>query len=214
MKGHNVLRFAGYTLAVGFLTEIIYTVYKRLSKKSKAKNDTTEVIFFPDSQVACIDYFTKVNGCVARDCKFSHKENSLSKLFMILSKSTKSMDVCVFVLTCTDLTDLLIQAHKRGVRVRVITDCEQVDATGSQVWRLRSEGVAVRTDESSFFMHHKFVVIDEKTLVNGSFNWTRQAITGNQENLLISDNSTLVKEYCKQFDHLWMLYDPQRGQLD
>ncbi|XP_033736395.1 mitochondrial cardiolipin hydrolase-like isoform X3 [Pecten maximus] len=209
MKVHDALRFAGYTIALGAFTEIIYTIYKKIAKKSNAKKDMTEVIFFPDSKVACVDYFTKVNGCVTRECRFSHKENSLSKLFMKLSRSIKSMDVCVFVMTCTDLTDLLIQAHRRGVCVRVITDCEQVDATGSQVWRLRSEGIAVRTDGSSFFMHHKFVVIDEKTLINGSFNWTRQAITGNQENLLISDNPMLVKEYHKQFEHLWTLYDPR-----
>ncbi|XP_069124175.1 uncharacterized protein [Argopecten irradians] len=209
MKVLDVIRYAGYTFAVGTVTEVIYIIYKRFSKKPKAKKAMTEVIFFPDSKVACVDYFTKTNGCMSRDCRFSHKENSLSKLFVTLSNSTRSMDVCVFVMTCTDLSDLLIRAHQRGVRVRVITDCEQVDATGSQVWRLRSEGIAVRTDESSFFMHHKFVVIDGETLINGSFNWTRQAITGNQENLLISNSPALVKEYRKQFEHLWSLYDPR-----
>ncbi|XP_060076527.1 uncharacterized protein LOC132556155 [Ylistrum balloti] len=208
MKGQDVLRVAGYTVALGVLSEIVYTIYKRLIKKAVSKRDTTEVIFFPDSKVACVDFFTKPDGCVVRGCKFSHQDNSLSKLFMMLSKSTQSMDVCVFVMTCTDLTDLLIRAHWRGVRVRVITDCEQEGATGSQVWRLRSEGIAVRTDESSFFMHHKFVVIDGNTLINGSFNWTRQAITGNQENLLISNNHALVTEYHKQFEYLWGLYDP------
>jgi cardiolipin hydrolase len=33
-------------------------------------------------------------------------------------------------------------------------------------------------DKSEFHMHHKFCVVDGETLLNGSFNWTRQAVVG------------------------------------
>jgi cardiolipin hydrolase len=33
-------------------------------------------------------------------------------------------------------------------------------------------------------MHHKFAIIDKIVLLTGSFNWTAQAVNGNQENLI------------------------------
>ncbi len=52
-------------------------------------------------------------------------------------------------------------------------------------------------------MHNKFAIIDGKYLVNGSFNWTTQAVNYNQENILIVENKSLVNDYQKEFDKLW-----------
>jgi cardiolipin hydrolase len=58
-------------------------------------------------------------------------------------------------------------------------------------------------------MHHKFLVIDGRLLITGSFNWTRQAIIGNNENLVITDHADLVSAYCQEFDRLWQTFDPK-----
>ena len=36
------------------------------------------------------------------------------------------MDICVFTITCDEITAAVLGAHKRGVRVRIITDNDQV----------------------------------------------------------------------------------------
>lgn len=135
-------RFGIFT-GVCVLSEIVFQFYKYRYNRSitKEKEKSTEVLFFPDKKVACIKHFT--SECESENCSYSHEENSLSKLFQYLNKAVHSVDVCVFVLTCTDLADLLIQAAERGVRVRVITDCEQVDIPGSQIWKLRSRGTSI-----------------------------------------------------------------------
>ena len=114
----------------------------------------------------------------------------------------------MFTINCRELGDAVIEQHKNGVVVRVLTDDEQMGSTGSQIEKFRREGIQVRHDLSSFFMHHKFVVIDRKTLVNGSFNWTRQAVTGNRENVVISSNEYVVRSFAEEFDRLWEEYDP------
>ena len=69
-------------------------------------------------------------------------------------------------------------------------------------------GIPVRQDHSSFFMHHKFALLDGATVLSGSFNWTRQAITGNNENILITNNTQVVQAYTDEFEKLWMTFNP------
>ncbi|WP_259699738.1 phospholipase D-like domain-containing protein, partial [Pseudomonas protegens] len=48
-----------------------------------------------------------------------------------------------------------------------------------------------------------------RTLLNGSFNWTRSATTGNEANLLVIDHPQLVASYLKEFNELWSRYAPR-----
>jgi cardiolipin hydrolase len=57
-------------------------------------------------------------------------------------------------------------------------------------------------------MHHKFVIVDNILIANGSFNWTRQAITGNRENVVITNEPQIVRNFCDEFEKLWIEYDP------
>lgn len=62
-------------------------------------------------------------------------------------------------------------------------------------------------------MHHKFVLIDNKLLINGSFNWTRNAITGNQENVVVTDYPQLVQAFQAEFEKLWIQFAPEGPSL-
>jgi phosphatidylserine/phosphatidylglycerophosphate/cardiolipin synthase-like enzyme len=52
-------------------------------------------------------------------------------------------------------------------------------------------------------MHHKFAVIDDRIVFTGSFNWTYTASKHNQENLLVTTNFDIVRQYQEQFNQLW-----------
>ncbi|XP_076460404.1 uncharacterized protein LOC143293435 [Babylonia areolata] len=206
------------TLAVMILSEIAYKCYLYLSRgsaRSKTENESKdnseimEVFFFPDKEVACRTHFLSETRCFKTNCQFSHGKTSLSELYRHLSSCRKTMDVCVFVLTCVDLASIVLTMHRRGVKVRVITDDDQENISGSQVWSLRKAGIIVRTDRSSYFMHHKFVLVDGQLLINGSFNWTRNAITGNQENVFVTNHSKIVCAYQNEFEKLWEQFDPK-----
>lgn len=57
-------------------------------------------------------------------------------------------------------------------------------------------------------MHHKFVLLDGRKLITGSFNWTVTAAQSNRENVIVTDDPELVRPYLDEFRRLWETNDP------
>ena len=73
---------------------------------------------------------------------------------------------------------------------------------------MREGGVFVRGKKQPFLMHHKFCIVDDSLLINGSFNWTGTAVMGNNENVVITSNTKVVSSFVKEFDKLWSKHAP------
>lgn len=63
-------------------------------------------------------------------------------------------------------------------------------------------------------MHNKFVVVDNEFVLTGSFNWTVQAASENQENLAIIDDAYFVFEYAEEFKKLWNLFSDNAVEVE
>ena len=137
-----------------------------------------EVLFFPDTAgMPCRTYLNNPNKhCTRPNCTYAHSDTSLVKLLRHVNGANKTLDVCVFTITCNEIADAVIGAKKRGVKVRVISDDDQASSQGSDLGAIAQAGIPVRTDAATTHMHHKFAVVDGAKLINGSFNWTRQAV--------------------------------------
>ncbi|XP_035696064.1 mitochondrial cardiolipin hydrolase-like [Branchiostoma floridae] len=207
------MKLFGIALAASFAVDLLYLFVfrrrKRVTSGEKAQKGHVihKVLFFPDAQVSCPRQ-SQPGGCKMRRCKFTHDTTSLSQLKQYLCSAKKTLDLCVYTISCLDLARTVVDLHHKGVIVRVLTDKEQMEQTGSQVWYFRSEGIQVRHDNTPYFMHHKFAIVDNSLLINGSFNWTRQAITGNSENLLVTNSRRIVRPYIGEFQRLWDTYEP------
>ena len=119
----------------------------------------------------------------------------------------KSIDLSIFSFTNDDLANEIIAAHKRGVKVRIITDDEAMKGKGADAVRCSDAGIPVRSDsEEKYHMHNKFMVVDSTFLMTGSFNWTFQAGKSNQENVVIIDGEYFIKKYNEEFNKLWMQF--------
>lgn len=57
-------------------------------------------------------------------------------------------------------------------------------------------------------MHHKFVLIDDRTVATGSFNWTSQAVMGNNESVLVTDEPSAAAAFRAEFLQLWDAMKP------
>ena len=135
-------------------------------------------------------YFSPGTECVAAIQRF-------------IGQAARQLDVCVFTVADDRLTEALLAAHHRGVQVRLLTDNDKLFDRGSDVRELATAGIPVRVDHTEYHMHHKFAVADKRTVLTGSYNWTRSAAEHNLENLLITDDHHTVQPYAQEFERLW-----------
>jgi phosphatidylserine/phosphatidylglycerophosphate/cardiolipin synthase-like enzyme len=134
---------------------------------------------------------------------FSPGEACLSAILGELGRARRAADICVFTITDDRIARAILEAHARRVRVRIITDNDKQYDGGSDIGRLRGAGIALKVDETEHHMHHKFVIVDGATLLNGSYNWTRSASAFNEENLIVSSEAGLVAAFSGRFAELW-----------
>uniref|UniRef100_A0A8C6QYE9 Mitochondrial cardiolipin hydrolase n=2 Tax=Nannospalax galili TaxID=1026970 RepID=A0A8C6QYE9_NANGA len=173
-----------------------------------------EVLFFP-SQVTCTEAVLQAPGAAPGpasgcQCSLPHGESSLSRLLRALLAARSSLELCLFAFSSPQLGRAVQLLHQRGVRVRVITDCDYMALNGSQIGLLRKSGIQVRHDQDLGYMHHKFAIVDKKVLITGSLNWTTQAIQNNRENVLIMEDAEYVRLFLEEFERIWEEFDPTK----
>ncbi|MFE8602421.1 endonuclease [Archangium gephyra] len=162
-----------------------------------------EVIGWLEDTVKALQPSRELRETSRMEAHFSPGEAPLRAIVRLIGEARGSADVCVFTITDDRITRALLEAHHRGVRVRVVSDGDKAMDPGSDIHRLLHEGVPVRVDRTEAHMHHKFAVFDRVRLLTGSYNWTRSAATENHENVLVSDDPRLVLPFCRAFDDLW-----------
>lgn len=134
---------------------------------------------------------------------FSPGESCAQSIISRFRTCRRCADVCVFTITDDRISGAMMDAHRRGVAIRVVTDDEKANDPGSDAIRLAGGGVAVRVDNSPFHMHHKFAIFDRDVVISGSYNWTVSAARNNEENLIVSSDRRLIAAYEGEFGRLW-----------
>ncbi|MBI9065835.1 MAG: hypothetical protein JEZ09_01005 [Salinivirgaceae bacterium] len=136
---------------------------------------------------------------------FSPGDECLLAIIDHLNKAVSNIDICVFTISDNRLSDKIIEAHRRGVRIRIITDDDKSNDRGSDIHKMAELGIDIKMDNSSYHMHHKFAIFDKVDVITGSFNWTRSAAEYNQENILVSSDKHVISAYVNKFESLWQL---------
>jgi len=118
-----------------------------------------------------------------------------------------SVDIAAYELNLWSVRDALIQAHRRGVQVRMVTDSDYVE--NEEVQQLKEAGIEVLGDRREALMHDKFVVIDGLEVWSGSMNLTVNDAYRNNNNLIRIRSSRLAEDYTAEFEEMFL--DDQFG---
>lgn len=116
-----------------------------------------------------------------------------------INQAQKTILVQVYSFTSAPIAKAILDASKRGVKVQVILDKSQKTQKYSSADFFVHTGVPTYIDSRHAIAHNKIILIDDNTLITGSFNFTKAAQEKNAENLLVLHDPTLISLYKKNW---------------
>jgi phosphatidylserine/phosphatidylglycerophosphate/cardiolipin synthase-like enzyme len=131
---------------------------------------------------------------------FSPKGGCMDAILKEVNAARHEILVQAYSFTSEPLTRALIDAKKRGAHVEVLLDKSNEVERYSDLHLFMESGLAPLIDAHHAIAHNKVMVIDRKTVVTGSFNFTNQAEHENAENLIIlKGHPELAAAYRQNF---------------
>jgi phosphatidylserine/phosphatidylglycerophosphate/cardiolipin synthase-like enzyme len=174
----------------------------RKAQQVKVGNSTIAVQFSPAA--AAIAWEDSTNGLIAKT----------------LRQAARSIDLALFVFSDQALVNSL---ENQGATLRALIEptfmyrsySEGLDMLGvalpdkcklettNRPWKKPIQTVGVPQLPPGDLLHHKFAVVDGKTVITGSHNWTEAGNRGNDETLLVIENPVVAAHYQREFDRLY-----------
>ena len=125
----------------------------------------------------------------------------------LLRTTSRSIDAALYRLNHPRLARALEEAVERGVRVRLVVDGSKYNESRATQELLARAIIPFRLAHGrqgrGSKMHHKFVILDQQTVLTGSYNWTLESEGENYENLVILEEAQPVEAYTREFEALW-----------
>lgn len=100
--------------------------------------------------------------------------------------------------------DLVIKAIE-GVDVRGVFEKTKL-SNYSEYNLLEYQGIDIRKDTNKYNLHHKVFIIDNRTVITGSYNPSASANSQNDENILIIEDEGVARMFAEE---LWRLYETE-----
>ena len=143
-------------------------------------------------------------GCSSTDVCFSPNGACSTVLLEEFGFAEESIHAAVYCFTNETVAEGLAEAHMRGVEVQVALDsCDNFNLGVQDYLDGQDVPVRVSNNPDGGIMHDKFAVIDGKVVLTGSYNWTSNAESRNDENLVRLVNSEMAVQFEDEFERLW-----------
>ncbi len=132
--------------------------------------------------------------CPEDNCAFHVKEE--------LKKAVDSIYFMTFSFTHEGIANILLLKHLDDVEIKGVFEARQV--TKNSVFKLLDyQDIDVVKDGNKNNMHHKVWIIDEKTVITGSFNPSAGGDTKNDENMLVIHDEEIAKLFLEEFARVY-----------
>jgi len=137
-----------------------------------------------------------------------HDPDGIERMLVgMVEEARESIDLCLFEFELMDVARALVRAKERGVRVRMVTDTEELEMEA--VRHLDHAGIGVVGDGRTSLMHNKFIVFDGERIWTGSTNVTPSGIYLQDNNALTFRSEALARVYTTEFEEMFV--DAQFG---
>jgi phosphatidylserine/phosphatidylglycerophosphate/cardiolipin synthase-like enzyme len=123
------------------------------------------------------------------------------RLVQLIDGAQGSVDIAAYDFGLDNVADALIAAHHRGVVVRVVTDSDNKD--NPPLKKLRSADIPVVEDQRRALMHHKFAVIDGRTVMTGAWNFAERDTFRHDNNSVVWNSEELARNFSNEFNKMF-----------
>ena len=137
---------------------------------------------------------------------FCPQDSCQNEILSELRAAESSIYFLTYTFTDKEIAQILIDKNNSGLNVRGVIESYQ----GNTDWvypLLEKSGVKVILQDESTLQHNKVFIIDNKTVITGSFNPTKAADTRNDENIIILREPKIVNRYLANFEYLYTIYN-------
>ncbi len=151
-----------------------------------------------------ISHSNTVPATGAIQVAFSPQGGITNMVVQELNSAEKSIEVQAFNFTSVSIAEALINAYKRGVKVRIILDKSQSTKKNPSAAYFTRNGIPTHIDRAFAIAHNKIMIVDCTDVITGSFNFTQASENKKAENcLILKGNRQLANLYEKNWEWRW-----------
>ncbi len=158
--------------------------------------------FGPTSSVNTINPRVIINGTLIETC-FAPEDECGDKLVVLVRQAQKSIRFMAFSFTHDAISEAVRDRGNDDIIVQGIFETRGSETDSSEYNRMRRRGMDVLQDGNPYTFHHKAFIIDDETVVLGSFNFSNNADNSNDENILIVHNADIAQQFLNEFERVY-----------
>jgi phosphatidylserine/phosphatidylglycerophosphate/cardiolipin synthase-like enzyme len=159
--------------------------------------------FGPGSPANTPDPRLEINGSPV-EVYFSPEDGVETEIIRLIRSARRSIRFMLYSFTSDPIAAAILAQSEAGLEVSGIFEAEQAHSNrGTEYDKLLAAGLDVWLDGNPRNMHHKVLIIDERIVLTGSYNFTNNARTLNDENLLVIEQPELAAAYTREFERLY-----------
>lgn len=131
-------------------------------------------------------------------------KNIKKQIITELSKAQSEINVAVCWFTNKELFEILCKKLSAKVSVNLIVQNDSINNRndGLDFQKFVDLGGKFYFSDTEAPMHNKYCIIDNKLLINGSYNWTYFAENKNKENIMIINDEVMAGNFLVDFKRL------------
>lgn len=134
---------------------------------------------------------------------FAPEDHCADHLIVLIRQAQKNIRFMAFSFTHAGIGQAVIDRAKAGVSVQGVFETRGSETASSQLARMKRQKLDVWQDGNPYTLHHKVFIIDDKTVVLGSFNFSDNADQSNDENMLVIQDNTLASQFLAEFNRVY-----------
>jgi phosphatidylserine/phosphatidylglycerophosphate/cardiolipin synthase-like enzyme len=184
---NNAIKIVSPELALNYTTEFEKMFVQRRFGPNKPAGGTDPVLTLRGVRIE--NYFAPKDGVAA-------------KIVDRLEQAQQSIHFMAFSFTNDPIGQAMRARARAGVSVQGVFETTGSETQYSEYGTMRRARLDVLQDGNPYVMHHKVIIIDGRTVIFGSYNFSNNADSDNDENLLIVDDPALAAAFEAEFQRV------------